>query len=170
MEVVVGARSLLPGQVEQVEAEELAEHATHGGSPLREMRHTRFLSEPLVLLVPGELTAGLVMAVVEVAAQVDLAEILRSLWEARHILRTVAVVETAEMVGISTPPVAVGTVLLAVPVPVAVSPMDLACSVTREMAHRPVLVSSVHPKWEVREEMEVVSVRLAVLERLELLE
>jgi hypothetical protein len=77
-------------------------------------------------------------------------------------LRTVAVVETAELVGIFTPPVAAGTVLLAVPVPVAVSPMDLACSVIPEVAHRPVLVSSVHPKLEEREEMVVVADRLAV--------
>jgi len=77
VEVVVGARSLLPGQVEQVVAEELAGRIMHGVSPSPEMRHIRFLSEPLVPLVLGELTAGLVMAAVEVAAQVDMAVILR---------------------------------------------------------------------------------------------
>jgi hypothetical protein len=46
--------------------------------------------------------------------------------------------------------------------------MDLECSVTREVARRPVLVSSVHPKSGERVETAVVAVRLAVPERLEL--
>jgi hypothetical protein len=145
VEVVGVARSLLPGQVEQVEAAELAERIMHGVSPSREMRHTRLLSEPPVSLVLGELTAGLVMAAVEVAAQGGLEATPRSLWVARRILRTVAVVETGEMAGISIPPV-VEMVLPAVPVPAAVLLMDLACSVIPEVAHRQVLVSSVHPK------------------------
>jgi hypothetical protein len=66
-----------------------------------------------------------------------------------------------ELAGISIPPV-VEMVVPAVPVPVVVSLMDLACSVTREVAHLPVLVSSVHPKWEEREEMGVAVGALAV--------
>jgi hypothetical protein len=48
--------------------------------------------------------------------------------------------------------------------------MDLACSVIPEVAHRPVLVSSVHPKWVEQEEMVVGAVRRAVPERRGLLE
>jgi hypothetical protein len=84
-------------------------------------------------------------------------------------LRTVVAVETGELAGISIPPV-VEMVLPAVPVPVAVSPMDLACSVIPEVAHRPVLVSSVYPKWEEQAEMVVGADRLAVPGRRGLLE
>ena len=78
VEVVVEVRSLLPGQVEQVGAEEQAERVMHGGSPSREMPHIRLLLEPPVPLVPGELTADPVMAAVVVAAPVDLAAIPQS--------------------------------------------------------------------------------------------
>jgi hypothetical protein len=82
----------------------------------------------------------------------------------------VAVVETAELVGISTLPVAAGMVLPAVPVPVVVSPMDLACSVIPEVVLHPVPDSSVHPKWVEPVEMVVGAVRLAVPGRRGLLE
>ena len=82
-------------------------------------------------------------------------------------MRTVAAVETGELVGISTLPVG-GMVVPAVPVPVAVSLMDLECSVILEVARRPGLVSSVHPKWVERVETVVGAVRLAVPGRLEL--
>jgi hypothetical protein len=59
-------------------------------------------------------------------------------------------------------------VVPAVPVPVAVSLMDLECSVILEVARRPGLVSSVHPKREEWVETVVAVVKLVVLERREL--